>query len=620
MRLAFLAVDRRHGLGPTSRRVWGCIATFVIYTAVVQLFPVVSAPPENVALLWLPNAVVAVALLRTERRWWVAVWAVGLLGEVVGDGLQGIAVGDAIWFGLVNMVEATAVALVVLRFGGPTLMRSVRSLVAFLLAAMMVPAVTGMAGALGSVMAFGSKWIDAWPAWWFGDAIGLVVGVPIGVAILDRHEGVVVARSRAVVLWATAGGLGGAAIAVTLSAHGRIEPSQHVAIAVAVTLALGAGRLGAAAGTALLAVVSIVPVAREVGTLSVLESQGFLLVVVGAVLVVGAIIESEHLTRTAMGRTEARLRTTFEDAPIGMAITDLTSGPSGRWLEVNAALCRTLGLSAEALRQIEPRSLVHPDDRDFGEVAEIIAGAPGHVDAERRYRHAEGHYIWCRVIDSVVRDPSSGAAAYGVTQLVDVTAMKAEAADLAHAALHDHLTGLPNRTLLMDRLTYCVGRLRRTQGAVAVLYVDVDHFKSVNDSLGHAAGDAVLVEVGRRLRSAVRPGDTVARLGGDEFAIVCGDVVADADVTAVADRVTALLNHPMTISGQRVELSGSVGVAATRDAAHDPTELLQAADAAMYQAKANGRSRVEFSNGEPRRARAVTPAGVLGAAVDRYPA
>lgn len=595
-----------------------CIAIAAIYTAVVQLFPVVSAPPENVALLWLPNAVVAVALFKTERRWWGSVWAAGLAGEVVGDGLQGISAGDAIWFGVVNMVEATVVVLAAIRFGGPALMRSVRSLLVFLLAAMTVPAVTGMAGALGSVIAFGSRWLDAWPAWWFGDAIGLVVGVPIGVATFDRHSGVAATRPRVVVLWATAGGLAGAAVAVSLSAYGRVEPSQHVAIAVAVVLALGVGGLGAAAGTALLAVVSIVPVAREVGTLSVLESQGFLLVVAGAVLVVGAVIESEHLTRTAMGRTEARLRTTFEDAPIGMAITDLTSGPSGRWLEVNAALCRTLGRSAEALRQIEPASLVHPDDRDFHEVAEIIAGAPGHVDVERRYRHADGHYIWCRVVDSVVRDPGSGVAAYGVIQLVDVTAMKAETADLAHAALHDQLTGLPNRTLLMDRLAYCLGRLRRADKVVAVLYVDVDRFKSVNDSLGHAAGDAVLVEVGRRLRSAVRPGDTVARLGGDEFAIACGDVADDADVVAVADRVSSLLNRPATISGQVVELSGSVGVAATRDAAHDPTELLQAADAAMYQAKAKGRCRVEFSNAASP-VRVVTPARALGAVVNVYP-
>lgn len=572
-----------------------CVATFATYTAVVQLFPVVSAPPENVALLWLPNAVVAVALFRTERRWWWSVWAAGLAGEVVGDGLQGISAADAIWFGVVNMVEATVVVLVAIRFGGLALMRSVRSLLVFLLAAMTVPAVTGMVGALGSVIAFGSRWLDAWPAWWFGDAIGLVVGVPIGMAIFDRHSGVVATRSRAVVLWATTGGFAGAVVAVSLSVYGRVEPSQHVAIAVAVTLALGAGGLGAAAGSALLAVISIVPVAREVGTLSVLESQGFLLVVAGAVLIVGAVIESEHLTRTAMGRTEARLRTTFEDAPIGMAITDLTAGPSGRWLEVNAALCRTLGRSAEALRLIDPTALVHPDDRDFRGVAEIIAGAPGHVDVERRYRHADGHFIWCRVVDSVVRDPGSGVVAYGVTQLVDVTAMKAEAADLAHAALHDPLTGLPNRTLLMDRLAYCLGRLRRADRVVAVLYVDVDRFKSVNDSLGHAAGDAVLVEVSQRLRSAVRPGDTVARLGGDEFAIACGDIDDDADVITVADRVASLLNRPVTISGQIIELSGSVGVAATRDAAHDPTELLRAADIAMYQAKAKGRCRIEFS-------------------------
>lgn len=154
----------------------------------------------------------------------------------------------------------------------------------------------------------------------------------------------------------------------------RLVPSQHVAIAVAVILALGLGAVGAAAGGALVAAITIVPVVREIGTLSILESQGFLLVVTGAVLVVGAVIESEHTTVLAKGRSEARLRTTFEDAPIGMAITDVTPGRSGRWLEVNAALTRTLGRSADELLRTDPTSLIHPDDqRRAAGVAELIA-------------------------------------------------------------------------------------------------------------------------------------------------------------------------------------------------------------------------------------------------------
>lgn len=574
------------------------LATFSTYAAVVQLFSVVAAPPEYVALLWLPNAVVAVALFTTRRRWWWSVWVAGLLGEVVGDGFQGIGPRDAIWFGVVNMVEATAVVLAATRFGGWPLMRSTRSVTAFILAAVSVPAVTGMLGALGSVIAFDSRWIDAWPAWWFGDAIGLVVGVPIGIAMLEPRTGIVTARSRAVRLEVAAAGLAITAVAISLSVNDRFVPSQHLAIAAAVILALILGATGAAAGGALVAVITIVPVAREIGTLSVLESQGFLLVVTGVVLIVGAVIESEHTTAVAMRRNEARLRTTFDDAPIGMAITELSPERRGRWLEVNAAMTRTLGRSAAELLAIEPASLVHPEDRDpEAGVSGAIAGDSGHVDVERRFRHADGRYLWCRVVESVVVDPSSGDAPYAVTQLLDVSAAREATAKLAHAALHDQLTGLPNRTLLMDRLAHCLAGLGRSHGVAAVLYVDVDRFKSVNDSLGHVAGDALLVEVGRRLRSAVRPGDTVARLGGDEFAIVCGDLDSEADVALVAARVDRLLNRSAVISGRMTDVSGSIGYASTRDPGHDPMDLLRAADAAMYQAKGRGRGRVAGIDG-----------------------
>lgn len=577
------------------RRWFSVVATFAAYAALVQSFSVVSVPPQNVALLWLPNAALAVALLRTERRWWWTIWLAGMAGEVVGDALQGIAPHHAVAFGVVNLVEATALVLAVERFGGPFLMRSARSVAVFLAAAITVPAVTGMLGALVSAVAFGSQWLQAWPAWWFGDAIGLVVGVPIGLAALDLTSGVAAQRTPAVRRAFAAAGLAAGSTAVALSVANRPEQSQHLTIAVAVILALGLGTLGSAIGGMLVALITVVPAVRHVGTLSVVESQAFLLVVSGSVLFVGAVIEAEHRAVTAMRRTEARLRTTFEDAPIGMAISDLTPGRSGRWLEVNTALSRTLGRSAADLLATHPASLVHPEDgADDDRVAALVAGAPGHLDTERRYRHADGHYIWCRVVESVVRDPASGAASYAVTQVVDVTATKDLAAGLAHAALHDPLTGLPNRTLLMDRLALGLAALGRNHEALAVLYVDVDHFKQVNDELGHAAGDAVLVEVAQRLRSTLRPGDTVARLGGDEFAVICTDIEDEQRVTSIAERLTERLNRPVTISGQVVDLSSSVGVAMTRDRDHNPSDLLRAADTAMYLAKTGGRGRFEL--------------------------
>lgn len=593
-------------VAPVRRRVTQqrllltCIVTFAAYVAVVQLFPVVSVPPENVALLWLPNAVVVVALLRTERRWWWSIWIAGFLAEIVGDAFQGIEPRHAAWFGAVNMLESTALAVVVQRFGGPGLMRTARSVAVFLAAAIAVPALTGMLGALGSVIAFDSEWIDAWPSWWFGDAIGIAVGVPVGLALFDLRASVLFERPRAVRRGLACAGLAATAAAVALLVDDRLEPSQHVAIATAVILALGLGALGSAAGGTLVALVTIIPAVGEVGTLSVVESQGFLLVVTGAVLFVGAVIESEHTTVMALKRSEERFRTTFEDAPIGMAITDLTPGRAGRWLEVNASLARTLGRSVGELLAGDPALLLHPEDRERESGFAPSETPPGdHVEAERRYRHAEGHYVWCRVVESVVRDPVTGSASYAVTQLVDVTAMKNAAAELAHAAMHDALTGLPNRTLMMDRLKLRLAGVGRSHDIVAVIYIDLDRFKEINDSLGHAAGDVVLVEAARRLRSVVRPEDTVARLGGDEFAIVSGDIEDEAGVVLLVERIAAALNQPTTVGDRLIDLSGSIGVAMTRDAGHPPGELLRSADGAMYQAKAKGRRRVEFSGRSP---------------------
>jgi diguanylate cyclase (GGDEF)-like protein/PAS domain S-box-containing protein len=162
---------------------------------------------------------------------------------------------------------------------------------------------------------------------------------------------------------------------------------------------------------------------------------------------------------------------------------------------------------------------------------------------------------------------------------------------MRHEAVHDPLTGLANRTLLRDRLEHALARSERDQEhATGVLFVDLDNFKRVNDQYGHAAGDAVLVELGRRLRTAVRPADTVARLGGDEFVVVCEEVDAETAL-ALGERLVVAIAAPLTVGDVEHRLSASIGVALGRT---DPDALLGDADAAVYQAKAAGRGRVEL--------------------------
>jgi diguanylate cyclase (GGDEF)-like protein len=164
---------------------------------------------------------------------------------------------------------------------------------------------------------------------------------------------------------------------------------------------------------------------------------------------------------------------------------------------------------------------------------------------------------------------------------------------LAHRVLHDPLTDLPNRTLFLDRLALALARLRRNEASIAVLFIDLDDFKMVNDSLGHGAGDRLLVELGERLRRAIRPSDTIARFGGDEFVVLCEDITDARGAVAVGERIVDAASVPFLLDGREMYVSASVGVALALDADATPETLLRDADAAMYRAKERGRGRVE---------------------------
>ncbi|MET0150640.1 MAG: EAL domain-containing protein [Acidimicrobiales bacterium] len=173
----------------------------------------------------------------------------------------------------------------------------------------------------------------------------------------------------------------------------------------------------------------------------------------------------------------------------------------------------------------------------------------------------------------------------------DISERKDFESQLREQATHDELTGLPNRTLLMDRLRMALSRGRRTGTGVAVLFCDLDHFKVVNDSLGHGAGDRLLVETAARLVEALRPGDTVARFSGDEFVVLCEDLTDKADAELVAERVRSLVGRHFEIEDSEIFMSVSTGIAYTDDPGVAPADLIRDADAAMYQAKGGGRGR-----------------------------
>ena len=237
---------------------------------------------------------------------------------------------------------------------------------------------------------------------------------------------------------------------------------------------------------------------------------------------------------------------------------------------------------------------IHPEDRS--RVTESLAAAieAGDTSWTSEYRFLAADGRWVSVVDRGFVVAGVDGPTRMVGAMMDISERKQYEDDLAHRALHDPLTGLPNRALLVDtiRATITEGRA----GEVALLFLDLDHFKRINDTFGHAVGDDVIIEIGHRLVGAVRDEDLVARFGGDEFVILCTGVSDDDAAREVVERVLDALATPVQLRGRRLHISASVGVALGRDVDLGSDAFLQSADTALYEAKARGRARFEMFN------------------------
>ena len=277
----------------------------------------------------------------------------------------------------------------------------------------------------------------------------------------------------------------------------------------------------------------------------------------------------------------------------------IATDAEGSWrvTAANAAMCRLLDLPDAAPDRCDLFAHVHPQDegaaRDviLREMEPNAEPVPGARQREVRMTTASGR----TVVTLMSAAGLHGVAATGeaVVQFEDITARRAAEQALSDQAMRDPVTGLPNRRALLERMDTALQRLRRRPGWVTVLFCDLDHFKDVNDSLGHQIGDRLLVEVADRLRSAVRPEDTVARIGGDEFVAMGEGIVEPADAMLMALRLQDKLNAPWIAGEQVFRPQMSVGIAMTRDPDVGVDEMLRRADLAMYRAKAQGRNRVE---------------------------
>jgi len=298
-------------------------------------------------------------------------------------------------------------------------------------------------------------------------------------------------------------------------------------------------------------------------------------------------------TTVALEQARRRFQQAFHSAPTGMALVRLDDS---RIVDANQSLADMLARPLSSLVGIGIREITHPDDLRAAATqrARLELGIADTYLLEQRYVRSDGAFVWARTRVSVTEDEG---VALAITHIEDVTEQRMVAEQLTHAATHDGLTELPNRAALVERLDELLARA--DVGQVSVLFIDLDNFKIVNDSLGHGVGDELLRQVASRLRHVMRDTDRLARLGGDEFVVL---VDGGVDPAVVAERLRRAVQRPIVIDEHELVVTASIGFAVNSSSELTADELLRDADAAMYRAKAAGRDRVEAFTEETRAA------------------
>ncbi len=296
-------------------------------------------------------------------------------------------------------------------------------------------------------------------------------------------------------------------------------------------------------------------------------------------------------TMRRLRESEERYASTVELAAIGISHI----GVDGRFTHVNRQLCDMLGYTREELLELTIREVSHPDDRHItnDDRVRLYAGEIDSLQAEKRYLRKDGKPVWVR-INAVLKRDAAGNPLHDISIVENISERKRAEQRVQYLATHDEMTGLPNRGTFTEILEHAIEDARRHDRKLAVLFVDLDRFKLINDSLGHDAGDLLLKEISQRFKASLRRSDLIARLGGDEFIVLAEGLERTAQAGQIARKLLSTALKPIELMGQECRVTASIGIALFPENGDDAHKLMKKADLAMYCAKEDGKNNFQF--------------------------
>lgn len=557
--------------------------------------------PGELSVVWIGNGILTGWLLSRPTRRWPGYVLTGFAAGVVAHVLCGDTLAYAVAIGACGLVEVLIVAGFVRRLvpdvGDPRSWLRLGGIATG--STLLACAVSGLPAATIAIMAHGGSFVGELFSWYAAHVLGMVIFATTTVVV--QREGL-----RLATLSGRRRGFLGSMVLLALvtAAVFLLEyPLLFLAYPPLLQGAFRHGFAGLAVGVVLLAVISSVATAMGYGPLWALEGIDTagriallqLYVASGCLMTIPVVLamgERKRLTsRLRESEHRYRLLAEFSHDLVVRMRTD------GERLYVSPSARDMLGW--EPADMLGSRwSLIHPDDRQYQAeaMASVIATGRARTDTYR-VRHRDGHYIWVEAVTQPIPSPDREGGCEIISAARDVTgrvtaelALEESRRELERLARVDTLTGLANRRQFDERMSLALERLRRHGQPLALIYLDVDHFKGINDTHGHEVGDRVLCEFARRLQDNVRAVDLPARLGGDEFVVVIEDADVPGAAVAIAHKLVEVMGRPVEVDGTSLNISTSIGIAYAYGAI-DAKTLMSSADAALYSAKKTGRNR-----------------------------